>query len=242
MKGTLANEIVVAVLLLAASHDAHDAHASPRRDADHRDDRRDLLRLRRATRPAVRLGVGRDHDDGRRRVGDRGAGGPAARAAAPGGEGRVHDHHRLLSVPLLVLSWILAGLDLGRFHWSDTMPTWLRVLGLVGYGAAILLDLWAMRTNRFFSSVIRLQRDRGHEVITGGPYRIVRHPGYTGMIAAIVFEGFVLGSWVAMLPVLVVVLLFLRRTINEDRMLRRDLTGYEAYASRVRCRLVPGVW
>ena len=160
----------------------------------------------------------------------------------PGQEGRLHDRHRVLVVPLLALSWALAGMDLGRFHWSDTVPGWLRVLGLTGYVAAILLDLWAMRTNRFFSSVIRLQRDRGHEVVTGGAYRFVRHPGYVGMIAAIVFEAFALGSWVAMVPVIVVVLLFLRRTINEDRMLRRDLDGYEAYAQRVRYRLVPGVW
>jgi protein-S-isoprenylcysteine O-methyltransferase Ste14 len=160
----------------------------------------------------------------------------------PGREGRLHDRHRALVVPLLALSWVLAGVDLGRSHWSDVMPAWLRVAGLVGYVAAIALDLWAMRTNRFFSSVIRVQRDRGHEVITSGPYRFVRHPGYVGMIAAIVFEGFVLGSWVALAPVLVVVLLFLRRTINEDRMLRRDLAGYEQYTRHVRFRLVPGVW
>jgi protein-S-isoprenylcysteine O-methyltransferase Ste14 len=160
----------------------------------------------------------------------------------PGREGRVHDRHRLLVVPVMVVSWVLAGLDIGRFHWSDTIPTWLRLAGLVGYAAAMILDLWAMRTNRFFSSVVRLQHDRDHETITGGPYRFVRHPGYAGMIAALVCEGFALGSWIALAPVVVVVLLFLRRTINEDNMLRRDLAGYADYAARVRCRLVPGVW
>ena len=160
----------------------------------------------------------------------------------PGSEGRLHDHHRAFVVPLLVLSWVSGGLDLGRLHWSDTIPTWLRIAGLVGYAAAITVMLWAMRTNRFFSSVIRLQRDRGHQTITGGPYRFVRHPGYTGMIAALLCAGLALGSWLALVPAFGAVLLFLRRTINEDRMLRRDLAGYADYASRVRCRLVPGVW
>jgi len=160
----------------------------------------------------------------------------------PGREGRLHDHHRALVIPLIVLSWVLAGLDLGRFHWSDTIPTSLRIAALAGYTAAMILMLWAMRTNRFFSAVIRLQRDRDHQTITGGPYRFVRHPGYTGMIASMVCAGLALGSWIALVPTFGVVLLFLRRTINEDRMLRRDLAGYADYAARVRCRLVPGVW
>src|SRR5688500_6703850 len=156
----------------------------------------------------------------------------------PGAEGRVHDRHRLFVVPLCILSWVLTGLDLGRFHWSDTMPVWLRVAGLVGYAIAMAVMVWAMRTNRFFSSVIRLQRDRDHQTITGGPYRFVRHPGYTAMIAALMCEGLALGSWLGMVPLLGVALLFIRRTVNEDGMLRRDLDGYEAYAQRVRCRLV----
>jgi protein-S-isoprenylcysteine O-methyltransferase Ste14 len=160
----------------------------------------------------------------------------------PGREGRVHDRHRTLVVPLMIVSWVLVGLDLGRFHWSDTIPPWLRVAGLAVHAVALAVTLWAMRTNRFFSSVIRLQRERGHEPVTTGPYRFVRHPGYAAHIASMLFSGLAFGSWVAMLPVLAVVLLFLRRTINEDAMLRRDLDGYDAYAQRVRSRLVPGVW
>ena len=160
----------------------------------------------------------------------------------PGSEGRVHDRHRAFVVPLIILSWLLAGLDLGRFHWSDTIPAWLRVVGLAGFALALAVTLWAMRTNRFFSSVIRLQRDRDHEPVTTGPYAFVRHPGYAAHMLAMLFSGLAMGSWVAMLPLLGVVLLFVRRTINEDRLLRRDLAGYEAYAARVRCRLVPGVW
>lgn len=160
----------------------------------------------------------------------------------PGAEGRVHDRHRTFAVPLIVASWVLAGLDLGRFHWSDTVPPWLRGAGLLGYALALAATLWAMRANRFFSSVIRLQLDRGHEPVTTGPYRFVRHPGYAAHVSALLAAGLALGSWLAMLPVLAVVLLFVRRTVNEDRMLRRDLPGYADYARRVRSRLVPGVW
>jgi protein-S-isoprenylcysteine O-methyltransferase Ste14 len=160
----------------------------------------------------------------------------------PGGEGRVNDHHRALVIPLILVSWVVAGLDVGRYHWSDTIPSWLRVVGLIGYAIGMMLTFWAMRANRFYSSVIRLQLDRGHQPVTSGPYRFVRHPGYVGTLLALLCGTLVLGSWITMLPALAMLLLFLRRTINEDRMLRRDLDGYEAYAQRVRSRLVPGVW
>jgi protein-S-isoprenylcysteine O-methyltransferase Ste14 len=160
----------------------------------------------------------------------------------PGSEGRVHDHHRALAVPLMVASWVIVGLDTGRFHWSDTIPAWLRAGGLAVFVAGMLLTLLAVRTNRFYSSVIRLQRDRGHEPVTAGPYRVVRHPGYTGTMLGMLGGGLTFGSWLAMAPTIGIALLFVRRTINEDRMLRRELDGYEAYARRVRSRLVPGVW
>src|SRR5688572_23651922 len=121
-----------------------------------------------------------------------------------------------IAIPLLLLSWVLAGLDLGRFHWSDTIPAWLRVVALVGFALAMVVTLWAMRTNRFFSSVIRLQLDRGHEPITTGPYAVVRHPGYAAHVTAMTSAGLALGSWVAMVPVAFVVMLFLRRTLMED--------------------------
>jgi protein-S-isoprenylcysteine O-methyltransferase Ste14 len=160
----------------------------------------------------------------------------------PGAEGRIHDHHRAFVTPLIFASWLLAGLDLGRFHWSDTIPSWLRIAGVVGYALGMVLTFWAMHTNRFYSSVIRLQRDRGHEPITTGPYALIRHPGYAATILALLCGTFALGSWLALVPAVGVVLLFLRRTINEDTMLQRDLAGYADYASRVRSRLMPGVW
>ena len=88
--------------------------------------------------------------------------------------------------------WIIAGLDHGRFHWSDTVPGWLQWLSLVALAAAYALCLWAMIVNRFFSSVVRIQSDRGQVVITSGPYAVIRHPGYVAGIAIIVTSGLAL--------------------------------------------------
>ena len=144
---------------------------------------------------------------------------------------------------VLAAHWVLAGLDHGRFHWSDTVPTWLQWAALVAMAAANRFALWAMRINRFFSSAVRIQSDRGQVVITTGPYAYVRHPGYLAGIVVMVASGIALDSWLAtaMLSVLTVPIL-LRRAIVEDRMLKAELSGYQDYADRVRWRLVPGVW
>ena len=99
-----------------------------------------------------------------------------------------------------------------------------------------------MRENRFFSSVIRVQSDRGHRVIDTGPYAIVRHPGYVGMLLGMPISGLALGSWIAALIGAVVSLLTLRRVAVEDAFLTRNLDGYAVYADRVKYRLIPGVW
>jgi protein-S-isoprenylcysteine O-methyltransferase Ste14 len=141
-----------------------------------------------------------------------------------------------------VSQWIVAGLDVGRFHWSDTVPIALRDIGLASFGTAIAIWYWAMRTNPFFSVAVRVQRERGHYVVASGPYRFVRHPGY----AAVVLLGWggplALGSWWAVVTHVVVVALFVRRAPLEDRMLREELEGYAAYAASVRYRFLPGVW
>jgi len=149
---------------------------------------------------------------------------------------------RLFSLVLFV-HWIVAGLDRGRFHWSDNVPVWLQGVGLfavaVGYGLA----LWAMRVNRFFSSVIRIQTDRGQHVVTTGPYAFVRHPGFTAGILIILASGPALGSWLAAALLVIFSLPFLlHRAITEDRILQAELAGYSDYAARVRWRLLPGIW
>jgi protein-S-isoprenylcysteine O-methyltransferase Ste14 len=158
---------------------------------------------------------------------------------APGGA-NVDRLTQPLSIVLMLVHWIIAGLDV-RFQWSP-VPWTLQLAGVIGYGAALVMNYWAMRVNRFYSSVVRVQTDRGQLVIDSGPYAFVRHPGYAATLVAMAFGGIALGSWLAMIPVLGFAALFLRRTWLEDNLLRRDLVGYEDYARRVRFRLVPGVF
>jgi protein-S-isoprenylcysteine O-methyltransferase Ste14 len=136
----------------------------------------------------------------------------------------------------------IALLDIGRFHWSDTVPPQLRAPAMVVYAAALFLIARAMVVNRFFSTAIRVQHDRGQVVVTSGPYAIVRHPGYLGMIVVVPAQALALGSWYALAPALVYSMLIARRASVEDRYLREHLDGYAAYAERVRYRIVPGVW
>ena len=144
---------------------------------------------------------------------------------------------------VLFMHWIVAGLDRGRFHWSDNVPGWLQGICLLTVAAGYALALWAMRVNRFFSSVIRIQTDRGQYVVATGPYAFVRHPGYTAGILIIAASGPALGSWLAAALLVIFSLPFLlHRAITEDRILQIELAGYSDYATRVRWRLVPGIW
>jgi protein-S-isoprenylcysteine O-methyltransferase Ste14 len=149
---------------------------------------------------------------------------------------------KLFSV-VIVAHLVIAGLDRGRFHWSDGVPAWLRAVGLIAVAGGYALAFWAMRVNRFFSSVVRIQTDRGQHVIDTGPYALVRHPGYLAGIVIILGSGLGLGSWLATAFLVVFSLPFLlRRVITEDPILHAQLPGYCDYASRVRWRILPGIW
>jgi protein-S-isoprenylcysteine O-methyltransferase Ste14 len=149
---------------------------------------------------------------------------------------------RLFTIVMFV-HWIAAGLDRGRFHWSDNVPAWLQAVGLIALAASYALCFWAMLVNRFFSSVVRIQSDRGQHVVTGGPYAFVRHPGYLAGIVIILASGPALGSWLATALLVVASLPFLLyRAVTEDRVLQAELAGYADYARRVRWRLLPGIW
>jgi protein-S-isoprenylcysteine O-methyltransferase Ste14 len=149
---------------------------------------------------------------------------------------------RLFTIVLFV-HWIVAGLDRGRFHWSDSVPPWLQALALIAVAGGYALCFWAMAVNRFFSSVVRIQAERGQYVVTAGPYAYVRHPGYLAGILIMVASGPALGSWLAAALLVISSLPFLiHRAITEDRVLRGELPGYSDYASRVRWRLLPGIW
>ncbi len=141
--------------------------------------------------------------------------------------------------PMLVL--VVAGLD-ERFQWSTPFALWAQLTGLllaaVGYGIAT----WAMLANRFFSGVVRIQTERGHQTVDAGPYRFVRHPGYAGSLLAGLGFPLALSSTWAFLPLLVVFLVTVIRTRLEDLTLREELTGYVEFSERTRYRLLPGVW
>ncbi len=141
--------------------------------------------------------------------------------------------------PLALL--LACGLD-RRFHWSPTMSVVWKAAGLllVGFGSA--LSNWAVATNRFFSAVIRIQRDRGQHVVDTGPYRPIRHPGYLASMVHMPGVALALGSWWALVVAAAVGVVVIARTALEDRTLRTELEGYADYAGRVRYRLVPGIW
>lgn len=154
--------------------------------------------------------------------------------------------HDRLSISLLYVTLAahlgIAGLDVGRFHWSGHMPLAVQIAGLIGYALGIGLGIWPMLVNPFFSSAVRIQADRGQYVIAKGPYRFVRHPGYSGGLLFLLCSGPALGSWWSMLPMLIAGAGLIRRTWLEDRMLQKELAGYSDYAQKVRYRLVPGLW
>jgi len=143
---------------------------------------------------------------------------------------------------LFFVTFIVAGLDVGRFHWSDTVPLELQIVGLVVFAASCGLVWWATWVNTFYSRVVRIQQDRGHHVVMSGPYQYVRHPGYAAVLLGFPGAGLALGSWWTMVPVVGIVLIFIVRTAFEDRTLHKELEGYAEYAAKVRYRLLPGVW
>jgi protein-S-isoprenylcysteine O-methyltransferase Ste14 len=148
-----------------------------------------------------------------------------------------------LSAIVIFVALVIAGLDRGRFHWTDDVPPWLQGLSLAGLAASYAFVFWAMTVNRFFSSIVRIQADRGQHVVASGPYAYIRHPGYLGALVMAVCSGPALGSWLATAIFVATGLPFLlHRAVTEDRVLRADLVGYEAYAGRVRWRLLPGIW
>ena len=161
--------------------------------------------------------------------------------AAPG-PGGIDRGLRFILVPFFVGHLVVAALDVGRFQWSGSMGAGLQATWLAGLAASIALSIWAVSVNRFYSPVVRIQSERGHYVVTSGPYRWVRHPGYTAALASMVCGGPALGSWWSMLILIPVFILALRRTVIEDKYLHERLEGYIDYAKTVPYRLIPGVW
>jgi protein-S-isoprenylcysteine O-methyltransferase Ste14 len=145
--------------------------------------------------------------------------------------------HALLQLAV----YVVAGLD-HRYGWSPAFPLGLQAAALVVCSVGYALVVWATGSNSFFSQIVRIQTERGHTVVTGGPYRYLRHPAYAGGVLTILSVPVLLASSWALLLGVVDAFLMILRTGLEDRTLQSELPGYPAYGRRVRYRLVPGLW
>jgi protein-S-isoprenylcysteine O-methyltransferase Ste14 len=141
-----------------------------------------------------------------------------------------------------LVKYVVARLDM-RHGWSPQMPLALQLAGVVVavLGQDVLL-VWSMAANAFFSQTVRIQEELGHTVVTGGPYRYVRHPGYVGSFLFQISTPLILGLLWTFIPSRLVALLTIVRTALEDKTLHEELDGYRDYAAQVRYRLLPGVW
>jgi protein-S-isoprenylcysteine O-methyltransferase Ste14 len=147
----------------------------------------------------------------------------------------------LWSVAQFLLIPLFAGLDV-RFGLSGQIGLGIHIAGGIVFAAGLALFGWAMVTNAFFSTVVRIQEERGQIVCRDGPYRVVRHPGYAGTLLQSVGAPLLLGSWWALLAGMAAASFMIIRTSLEDRTLQAELAGYSEFAREVRYRLVPGVW
>ena len=150
-----------------------------------------------------------------------------------------------LLAPLVGLGSGLVPLVVGLealFDWSSTVSWPVKILALVIILAGYALASYALIENRFFSGMVRIQTDRGHHVVSSGPYRWLRHPGYAGALLTYLATPLFLDSRWAFLPAVFVTILLVIRTGLEDRVLQAELEGYRDYVRQVRYRLLPGVW
>jgi protein-S-isoprenylcysteine O-methyltransferase Ste14 len=144
-------------------------------------------------------------------------------------------------LPLATVLPVIAGLDAVRFGWKP-MPLWTLYPGITLFAASATLIAWVMLRNPHAETSVRIQAERGHRVVATGPYGVVRHPMYVGLILLYVAQALILGSVWALVIAGLIAALFLWRTAMEDQVLRKDLPGYEEYTSVTRYRLMPGLW
>ena len=147
---------------------------------------------------------------------------------------------RLMAIPTLGLL-ALAGLD-QRWNLTPPLPLWVRLFGALAFGVGYAIVLWAMYSNEYFSQVVRIQSERGHVAMTGGPYRLIRHPGYLGMILSMLGAVFLLDSLWGLVCFALYLGLIVTRAALEDRTLRAELPGYSEYVTHTKYRLIPGLW
>jgi len=137
--------------------------------------------------------------------------------------------------------FITAGLD-RRWQWSPPLPLWVTLAAVAVALAGFAFSTWAMVVNKFFSALVRIQKERGHQVVESGPYRVVRHPGYAGgLLTALMFPLITNSLW-AFIPVVLYLIALVLRTALEDKTLVAELPGYQEYTRKTRYRLLPGIW
>ena len=138
--------------------------------------------------------------------------------------------------------YLVPGFDVIRFGWSESLPMWMKVVGMVVQIPCFVLLGWVMRENTYLSQVVKIDEARGHQVITTGPYALVRHPMYTIVIVLLFAMPIALGSRYALILSVFLSVLLVVRTYLEDRTLHEELEGYVEYAEKTRYRLLPGIW
>jgi protein-S-isoprenylcysteine O-methyltransferase Ste14 len=147
-----------------------------------------------------------------------------------------------LSFLSTISMYIIAGLDSGRYHWSPDFHWSIYMSGIILTGTGQLLFLVAQKQNRFFSSTVRIQTDRGHTVCETGLYKIVRHPAYMGSVIQASGFPLIFGSLWSIIPVSGLIILLIVRTNKEDRTLMIELKGYSEYSCKTRYKIIPFVW
>ena len=143
--------------------------------------------------------------------------------------------------PFIFILPAVAGLDVGRYEWSNLGINYA-IIGFVLYAIGVVFLDWAMMENTHFETTVRIQKDRDHKVISSGPYSIIRHPGYVGIIISAPTLPLIIGSAHALIPAGIMIILLVIRTFFEDKTLQSELSGYSEYAKKVKYRLLPKVW
>ena len=147
-----------------------------------------------------------------------------------------------LSGLIYLVNISVAGLDSGRYHWSPDFHWSIYVLGVFLTFVGQVIFLKARKENKYFSTVVRIQNDRGHLVCDTGVYKIVRHPGYFGMTISLVALPLITGSIWSIIPTVTAIILLIIRTYFEDETLKKELSGYNEYAQKTKQRLIPKIW
>ena len=147
-----------------------------------------------------------------------------------------------LSAIMYLMIVVISGLDSGRFQWTTNFNWIISISGIVFMITGQILFLTARSQNNFFSSVVRIQKERGHVVCDSGPYKIIRHPGYLGMIISLMGLPLITTSIWCTIPTLIAIILLLIRSSLEDKTLKKELDGYVEYSQRTRYKLIPLIW